>query len=149
MHLRSGEKGGSKVGKTKRGKGTKPMIIAEVHGLPLAVHRASASPHEVILVDATLDETVTLGRLRRLIGDRAYNSDPLDEKLAQRGIELIALGASTVSSLPVRTLARCVATNGDGRSSGHSPNLTSSNAVLPGRTAASNVTLHSFILRSP
>ncbi|MFC7517934.1 transposase, partial [Herbaspirillum sp. GCM10030257] len=26
----------------------------------------------------------------RLIGDRAYDSDPLDQRLAQRGIELIA-----------------------------------------------------------
>ena len=89
-HLRGGEKGGSKVGKTKRGKGTKLMVIADAHGLPLALHTASASPHEVTLVEATLDETVTLGRPRRLVGDRAYDSDPLDQKLAQCGIELIA-----------------------------------------------------------
>jgi transposase len=89
-HFRSGEKGGSKVGKTKRGKGTKLMVITDAHGLPLAVHTASASPHEVTLVEATLDEAVTLGRPRRLIGDRAYDSDPLDQRLAERGIELIA-----------------------------------------------------------
>lgn len=89
-HLRGGEKGGSKVGKTKRGKGTKLMVIADAHGLPLAVHTASASPHEVTLVEATLDETVTVGRPRRLVGDRAYDSDPLDQKLVQCGIELIA-----------------------------------------------------------
>ena len=67
-HLRGGEKGGSKVGKTKRGKGTKLMVIADAHGLPLAVHTASASPHEVTLVEATLNETVTVGRPRRLVG---------------------------------------------------------------------------------
>ena len=78
------------MGKTKRGKGTKLMVIADAHGLPLAVHTASASPHEVTLVEATLDETFTLGRPRRLVGDRAYDSDPLDQKLAQCGIELIA-----------------------------------------------------------
>ena len=89
-HFRSGEKGGSKVGKTKRGKGTKLMVITDAHGLPLAVHTASASPHEVTLVEATLDEAVTVGRPRRLIGDRAYDSDPLDQRLAERGIELIA-----------------------------------------------------------
>ncbi|WP_369122961.1 transposase [Noviherbaspirillum malthae] len=72
-HFRSGEKGGSKVGKTKRGKGTKLMVITDAHGLPLAVHTASASPHEVTLVEATLDEAVTVGRPRRLIGDRAYD----------------------------------------------------------------------------
>jgi len=78
------------VGKTKRGKGTKLMVIADAHGLPLAVHTASASPHEVTLVEATLDETVTVGRPERLVGDLAYDSDPLDERLAAQGIEMIA-----------------------------------------------------------
>ena len=89
-HLHGGEKRGAKVGKTKRGKGTKLMVIADASGLPLAVHTASASPHEVTLVEATLAQTVTVGRPRRLVGDRAYDSDPLDQQLAAQGIELIA-----------------------------------------------------------
>jgi transposase len=78
------------VGKTKRGKGTKLMVIADASGLPLAVYTDSASPHEVTLVQATLNEVVTLGQPRRIIGDRAYDSDPLDNALAAQGIELIA-----------------------------------------------------------
>ena len=66
------------------------MAVADASGLPLAVHTASASPHEVTLVEATLDEVVTVGGPRRLVGDRAYDSDPLDERLAQRGVEMIA-----------------------------------------------------------
>ena len=89
-HLRGGEKGGCAVGKTKRGKGTKLMVIADAAGLPLAVHAASAAPHEITLVEATLAHTVTLGRPQRLIGDRAYDSDPLDQRLARQGIALIA-----------------------------------------------------------
>lgn len=89
-HLRSGEKGGFAVGKTKRGKGTKLMVIADASGLPLAVHATSASPHEVTLVEATLAQAVTVGRPQRLIGDRAYDSDPLDQRLAAQGIALIA-----------------------------------------------------------
>lgn len=89
-HFRSGEKGGSRVGKTKRGKGTKLMVITDATGLPLAVHTTSASPHEVTLVEATLNETLTVGRPRRLVGDRAYDSDPLDLRLAAQGVELIA-----------------------------------------------------------
>jgi transposase len=89
-HLRGGEKGGFAVGKTKRGKGTKLMVIADASGLPLAVHATSASPHEVTLVEATLAQTLTLGRPQRLIGDRAYDSDPLDQRLAAQGIALIA-----------------------------------------------------------
>jgi transposase len=89
-HLCGGKKRGHKVGTTKRGKGTKLMVITDAHGLPLAVHTAAASPHEITLVETTLAETLTLGRPRRLIGDRAYDSDPLDQALASQGIELIA-----------------------------------------------------------
>jgi transposase len=37
-----------------------------------------------------LKSRFTKERPRRLIGDRAYDSDPLDEKLRKQGIELIA-----------------------------------------------------------
>ena len=78
------------MGKTKRGKGTKLMAVADSHGLPVAVYAASASPHEVSLVEGALAEVLTAERPRRLIGDKAYDSDPLDEELAAEGIELIA-----------------------------------------------------------
>ncbi|WP_414017868.1 transposase [Chitinophaga sancti] len=61
-HLCGGKKRGPGVGKTKRGKGTKLMVITDANGLPLAVHTTSASPHEVTLVEATIDETLTVGR---------------------------------------------------------------------------------------
>jgi len=101
-HLCGGEKGGCAVGKTKRGKGTKLMVIADAAGLPLAVHAASASPHEVTLVEATLAQTLTLGGPRRLIGDRAYDSDPLDQRLAAQGIEMIAPHRSNRSKPPTQ-----------------------------------------------
>jgi transposase len=78
------------VGKTKRGKGTKLMAVADSNGLPLAVHTASATPHEVRLVTETLAEVFTDQQPERLIGDKAYDSDPLDEELRQQGIEMIA-----------------------------------------------------------
>ena len=40
--LQFGEKRGSAVGPTRRGKGSKIMAISDGHGLPLAVHVASA-----------------------------------------------------------------------------------------------------------
>jgi transposase len=88
--LCGGEKGGSCVGKTKRGKGTKLMAVADGSGLPLAVHIASASPHEVTLVRETLQKRFLQSRPQRLIGDRAYDSDPLDRQLQQDGIEVIS-----------------------------------------------------------
>ena len=85
------KKGGLCVGKTKRGKGTKIMAIAEHSGLPVACCVESASPHEVTLVEQTLDACVVDEAPKRLIGDKAYDSDPIDEKLAkERGVELIA-----------------------------------------------------------
>ena len=87
--LWSPRKGGC-VGATKRGKGTKLMAMADRFGLPLAACAASASPHEVRLVAATLDSRFVDALPCRLIGDRAYDADPLDAALAQLGIEMIA-----------------------------------------------------------
>ena len=87
----SGQKRGRLVGKTKRGKGTKIMGIADGHGLPLALRTESASPAEVKLVPATLEARVVAEVPVRLIGDKAYDSDRLDEQLMQEyGTELIA-----------------------------------------------------------
>ena len=67
------------------------MAVADGFGLPLAVSIASASPHEVTLVDATLDACFAPDLPERLIGDKAFDSDPLDGRLlAERGIRLIA-----------------------------------------------------------
>jgi len=41
------QKKGLAVGKTKRGKGTKIMAVADASGLPVAAHVESASPHEL------------------------------------------------------------------------------------------------------
>ena len=67
------------------------MAICDGHGLPLAVHVASASPGETTLVDATLAHRFLRALPARLIGDRGYDSDPLDRHLRARfRIELIA-----------------------------------------------------------
>jgi hypothetical protein len=41
-HFRAGKKGGSGVGKTRRGKGTKIIAVADAAGLPVAAHVESA-----------------------------------------------------------------------------------------------------------
>jgi transposase len=81
------------VGRTKRGKGTKLMAMATLadrFGLPLAVCAASATPHEVTLVAATLDSRFVEELPARLIGDRAYDADPLDAALLELGVVMIA-----------------------------------------------------------
>lgn len=77
------------MGKTKRGKGTKIMVHSEGHGLPLAATIASASPNEVTLIEPLLAARVIRRKPRRLLYDKAADSDPLRERLARRNIELV------------------------------------------------------------
>ncbi|MDX1436506.1 MAG: IS5 family transposase [Anaerolineales bacterium] len=84
------KKGAQGVGKTKRGKGTKVMAVADGASLPVAVSVGSAAPHEVKLVEPTLEARFLREAPQRLIGDKAYDSDPLDHSLAQQGIQMIA-----------------------------------------------------------
>jgi transposase len=44
----------------------------------------------VTLVEATLEQRYVEALPQRLIGDRAYDSDPLDADLAAQGVEMIA-----------------------------------------------------------
>jgi transposase len=64
------------------------MVLVERQGLPLGAALASASPGELTLVEATLNSRVTPHRRlpKHLLGDRAYDSDPLRESLARRGV---------------------------------------------------------------
>jgi transposase len=94
--LRSGKKRGEAVGKTKRGKGTKWMVLVDGQGLPLGVRLESASPAEVTLAEATLKEVRDPRRRgqprqkpKRIVADAGYDSDPLRERLKKRAIELI------------------------------------------------------------
>ena len=67
------------------------MAIADRHGLPVAVHVASASPNETTLVEPTLQRRFLRETPERLIGDKAYDSDPLDQRIREHlGVELIA-----------------------------------------------------------
>jgi len=89
--LQFGEKRGSGVGPTKRGKGSKIMAIADRHGLPIAVHVVSASPNEATLVEPTLQHRFLRQTPERLIGDKAYDSDPLDQRVREQfRVELIS-----------------------------------------------------------
>jgi transposase len=67
------------------------MAITDRHGIPVAVYVASASPHETRLVEATLQQSFAPHPPEKLMGDRAYDSDPLDQRLQRNyGVELIA-----------------------------------------------------------
>ena len=73
----------------------------------------SASPHEVKFVDDTLDSCFLENVPEKIIGDRAYDSDKLDKRLAEeRNVELIAphknnrVRHSTQDGRPLRRFKR-------------------------------------------
>jgi IS5 family transposase len=57
--------------------------------LPLSVSTHAANHHEVRLVQLCFDFYMIEAKPENLIGDRAYDSDPLDEQLRRDGIEMI------------------------------------------------------------
>jgi transposase len=73
------------------------MVVVDGQGVPLGAHLDSASPSEVTLLETTIDKIAVpragRGRPRknpkRIIADKGYDSDPLRDRLAERGIELI------------------------------------------------------------
>jgi transposase len=73
------------------------MVVVDGQGIPLGNYLDSASPSEVTLLERTLNQVSVRrkgrGRPRknpqRLIADKGYDSDPLRERLARRGIDLI------------------------------------------------------------
>lgn len=86
----SAKGGGEGIGPTKRGKGVKIMGIVDRHGLPLAASTHAANHHEVTLVQLTFEFYMIEAKPENLIGDKAYDSDNLDEELRQQGVEMIA-----------------------------------------------------------
>ena len=99
------------VGKTKRGKGTKLMVLADGAGTALGIHLEKATPSEVTLLEATLKNGRIGGRRtnrrkpKRLIADRGYDSNKVRALLLKRDIEPI---------IPARS-NNTVATHQDGR----------------------------------
>jgi hypothetical protein len=85
------KRGGEHVGLTRKGNGTKWMLVVDGNGLPLGFHLDSASRAEVRLAQQTLD-TITVVRPRGrnkqrpqlLVADRGYDS----RALRGRGIRM-------------------------------------------------------------
>jgi transposase len=65
------------------------MKMVDGHGTPLAIDIESASPAEVTLIERLVTKRVLPRRPRRLIYDRAGDSDPLRARLARQHIDLI------------------------------------------------------------
>jgi len=82
------------------------MAIVDQHGLPLSVSTHVANHHEVRLVQLCFDFYMIEAKPENLTGDRAYDSDPLDEELRRDGIEMIAPHRANRSKPPTQDRRR-------------------------------------------
>lgn len=85
----TGKKRGFCVGKTKKGKGTKLLVLIDGQGLPLGTFVASASPSDQRLIEPLLKQRILKKQSPRLLYDKAADGDPLRQRLSDAGIELI------------------------------------------------------------
>ncbi len=89
------KRGGEHVGLTRKGKGTKWMLVVDGNGLPLGFHLDSANRAEVRLAQRTLD-TIKVGRPhgrpkqrpQKLVADRGYDRSAFRRQLRRRGIRM-------------------------------------------------------------
>jgi transposase len=88
-HVFAWKKGGAEVGATKKGKGTKILLMVDGEGTPLSAFITSAQQAEVNTLETLVETRLTDQQPRRLIYDRAADADWLRENLAEREIELI------------------------------------------------------------
>jgi transposase len=87
--------GGDKIGLTKKGKGTKWMLVVDGNGLPLGFHLDGASRAEVRLAEQTLD-TIRVARPlcrpkqrpKMLVADRGYDRSAFRHALRGRAIRM-------------------------------------------------------------
>ena len=66
------------------------MAVVTKKSRPLAISVFSATPFESTLLEQTIKERFSKTKIRRVVADRAYDSDPLDKRLRRKGIELIS-----------------------------------------------------------
>jgi transposase len=85
--VRASKKRGDNIGKTKRGKGTKLVVVGSSKSVPLAQTIASASPSATKMIEPTLDKLT--GKPKRAIMDKEFDSDMFRDKIAARGIDPI------------------------------------------------------------
>lgn len=88
-HVFPRKKGGPEIGNTKKGKGTKIMLMIDGEGVPLSAFITSANQAEVNCIETLVDSRIPEKKPKRLLYDRAADADWVRAGLAEREIELI------------------------------------------------------------
>ncbi len=79
------------------------MAIVEKHGLPYSISVHAANHHEVKLVQLNLPFRMVEEKPKNLIGDKAYDSDALDEDMREKGINILTSTVLIDKSLTVNS----------------------------------------------
>lgn len=141
--LCSGQERGRLVGKTKRGKGPKLVVLVDDQGTPLELHVDSASPSEVQLLAQTI-ETVRVarphqrGRPRqwpeRLIADRGDDTTPFGRPCNTGASSRPSRRGPTTPWRPIKMTGSCAGIAAAGSSNGRSVGFRPSAASPHGGT---------------
>jgi hypothetical protein len=105
------------------------MVVVDGQGVPLGGTLASASPAEVKLIEATLEQVKVprrgrgrpRKRMKRLIADKAYDSDPLRKRLKALKIDLICPHRRNRTKAKLQDAESCGDIASGGESSALSP----------------------------
>lgn len=97
-----GKKRGAAVGYGKEGKGTKVMLLTDGEGTPLAATLADAGKAEVTRMEPLIRLRVTRRKPKRIVYDRAADSDALRRRLRTQSIELICPHRKNRTSPPTQ-----------------------------------------------
>ena len=102
------------------------MVIADASGLPVALHTDSANPHEVKLVQATLNEIATVGRPGELSGIVPMTAIRLMKPMLAKELNL-SHHIGRTAKRPPRKMVECFADiKDDGKSNAFLRGLTNS-----------------------
>lgn len=83
------KKRGAEVGKTKKGKGTKIMLMTDGQGLPLSVFTLAANFAEVNTLETLVEFRVCEKLPERLLYDKAADADWVRKRMKSCGVDLI------------------------------------------------------------
>ena len=103
---RSAKKMWDDVGRCHRGNGTRILLLTDGSGTPLSAYTTAANHSEVTTIQTLVDQCPPRGRPRRLLYDKAADTDWLREHLQSPGIELICPHRRNRKKPPCRMAAR-------------------------------------------
>ncbi len=74
------------IGPTRRGNGTRIMLLVDANGIPLSIDTVSANIFEVRLIEPLVENRHRPGRL---IYDKATDSNRLRDQMRHQGIDFL------------------------------------------------------------